>query len=65
MIKVTQFNLNGVTDITGILSNGNYLVESHQDLRKNLLRDSSFSFGLIPDGVNSGEVEVWGKEQIQ
>ena len=59
-----QFNLNGVTDITGVLSNGNYLVESHHDLRKRLLRDSFFSFGLIPDGVNSGEVEVWGKSKF-
>ena len=60
-----QFNLNGVTDITEILSNGNYLVESRRHMQKNLLRDSSFSLELFPNALNSGSVEVWGKSNLK
>ena len=63
--QLNKFNLNGVTDIMEILSNGNYLVESRRDMQKNLLGDSSFTLELFPNALNSGSVEVWGKSNFK
>ena len=47
------------------MSNGDELVESYNDMRQKLLRDSSFSIELLPSAINSGSVEIWGQSNFQ
>ena len=63
--KSNYFNVNGNTNIIEVLSNGDELVESYNDMRQKLLRDSSFSIELLPSAINSGSVEIWGQSNFQ
>lgn len=63
--KSSFFNFNGNTNIIEILSDGDELVESYKNIRQKFLRDSSFSFELLPNAINSDAVEIWGQSNFQ
>ena len=63
--KSSYFNFNGNTNIIEILSDGDELVESYKNIRQKFLRDSSFSFELFPNAINSDAVEIWGQSNFQ
>ncbi len=63
--KSSYFNFNGNSNIIQILSDGEELVESYKNIRHKFLRDSSFSFDLLPNAINSDAVEIWGQSNFQ